>query len=329
MKRILLLITAALFMGAAFFLSQQAEAGSCCGGGAATALVLPRDGQAMIETSFDIEKYDGFWTVDGKYQPDQPGTNLRQYRLNMGYALRIAPRWQASASIPYVWNVNKYQDGRTTRVSDFGDSQFSLWYEAVDTAMCRLGWDSLSPADFVPAATFGLSLTVPTGVSSYDGVASDDITGRGFYRLDGNVLLDKTIYPLSASLFLSYGKHLERPVNREIDYVEPYHKKLGDRAVGTFSMSYVTHVDLNDSRHTITYTAALSEVWEGKGTYNGNRDPTTGLEKTSIAGTVAWSTLDRVWTVKTTWNHSIKSDNWGRNTPASDIYSIGVSYVFK
>jgi len=321
------LILAALFTGAALFPSSEALAGSCCGGGAAAALVLPKSAHSMIDTSLDQEKYDGSWSKDGAYHPDQPGTNTRQYRLNLGYALRLAPRWQASASVPYVWNINKYS-GASSRYKDIGDATFSLWYEAFDSAMCR--WKSFELEDLAPAATFGLSLLVPTGVSPYDGVKSSfDITGRGFYRLDGNVLLDKTIYPWSASLFLSYGTYIERPVNREYgEYVEPYHKKLGARTAGTLSLSYSGYLDVLETRRALTYTMTLADVREGEGTINGERDASSGLRKSTVGGTISCATLDKVWTLKATWNHSLKSDGWGSNIPASDIYSLGVTHVF-
>jgi len=322
------LIGAALLAGAACLFSSTAWAGSCCGGGAAAALILPRFAQSMVDTSFDVEKYDGFWTKDGRYQHDQPGTDLTQYRLNLGYALRLAPRWQASAVIPYVWNVNTYPNN-TSRHDGIGDTALSVWYEAFNSTMCRLGWSDISLSDLVPAATFGLSLTVPTGVSPYDGVQNDDITGRGFYRLDANMLLDKTVYPWSASLFLGYGKHFERPVNREVDYVKPYRKQLGDRAAGTLAISYETLIDTSTSRKRLTYTGAFNAVWEGEGTIDGERDSTSGMKKSSIAGTVAWSTLEREWVVKMTWNHTIKRSGWGENFPASDIYSLGVTHAFR
>jgi len=329
MKYLFPLICAALVMGAAYSSPPPAWAGSCCGGGAATALVLPKGAQAMIDTSFDYEQYDGAWAMDDTYLHQEQGTDQRQYRLNLGYALRLAPRWQTSVAVPYVWNINDSRT-RSSRSSGLGDTMFSLWYEAFDSPMCRVGGD-LSLEDLVPAATFGLSLTFPTGISPYDDAESSyDITGRGFYRLDANMLLDKTIFPWSASLFLSYGTHKERPVNREYGrYVEPYRKKLGDRAAGTLAISYVQYIDLAETRKIVTYTVSASEVWEGKGTAYGDRDQDSGLKKTTVAGTLAFSTLDRVWTLKTTWNHSLMEYGWGRNTPASDIYSLGVTYVFK
>lgn len=321
---------AVLFSGAAYFSVPQALAGSCCGGGQAAALILPKFAQSMVDVSVDWEKYDGFWTQDGRYLRDQPGTNLNQYRLNLGYAIRLAPRWQASVSIPYVWNKNVYS-GLSSRSEGVGDAALSLWYEAFDSIMCRWGWTSIELTDLKPAATFGVSLTVPTGVSPYDDAKSSfDITGRGFYRIDGNVLLDKTIYPVSASLFLSYGTYVERPVNREYgEYVQPYRKKLGDRAAGTLAISYETLIDLLQSRNRLTYTAAFSEIYEAEGMINGERDPTSGFRKSAIIGTLAWSTLERLWMAKLTWNHSIKSNGWGSNFPASDIYSIGVTRVFE
>ncbi len=332
MKRSFFIATAsALILGAACLIVSPAFAGSCCGGSAAVALILPKFGQSMVDTSVDMEKYNGFWKKNGTYQHDQPGTDYRQYRLNLGYALRLAPRWQASIAVPYVWNVNKFQN-KTSRVNGLGDTAMSLWYEASSSPMCRMGWGDLGLSDLVPSATVGLALTIPTGISPYDGVMdSSDITGRGFYRLDANVLLDKTIYPWSYSLFLSYGKHLERRVNREYDsYPAPYRKNLGDRAVGTLAVSYETLFDASASRNRLTYTASFSEVWEDEGTYNGSRESTTGLQKSSVAGTIAWSTLKRDWLVKATWNHSINaSGDWGSNTVASDVYSLGVTRVFE
>ncbi len=327
MKKLCFEILAALLGGAALFFPCPAPAGSCCGGGAAATLILPKYARAMVDTSFDMEQYDGYWSKNGTYYRDQPGMDLRQYRLNLGYALRLAPKWQASVAVPYVWNVNRYPNG-TSRVDGLGDTAFSIWYEAFSAPMCRLGWTDMGWDDLVPAATFGLSLTVPTGVSPYDGVKSDDITGRGFYRLDANMLLDKTIYPLSVSLLLGYGKHFERPVDREVDYVQPYRKQLGDRTIGTFAVSYETLFDAMHARNRMTYTASLSGVREGESTINGTRDPASGFEKDSIAGTAAWSTLERTWSVKGTWSHTLKKSGWGENFPASDIYTLGVTHVF-
>ena len=65
-----------------------------------------------------------------------------------------------------------------------GDMTLGLTYEAFDGIKCI--WKVRDWRDLIPAAYFGVALTVPTGISPYDDVANNfDITGRGFYRLDG------------------------------------------------------------------------------------------------------------------------------------------------
>ena len=316
--------TAALLLGVATLCASQAWAASCCGGGSASSLILPKFSTSMIDASFNMEKYDGFWNKDGKYIPDPPGSDLRQYRLSLGYAHRLAANWQASVVVPYVWNDNKYS-GLTSGTEGVGDASLNIFYEAFDSIMCTYKVESIE--DLKPASYFGVSLTIPTGISPYDDVSSSfDITGRGFYRLDGIALFDKTVYPWNASLLLSYGTHLERPVDREYGkYVEPYHKRLGDRALGTLSFGYTQFLKGLD---TMTYTAAYSDLWEGEGTINGERDPTTGLRKKSVSGTIAYATAEKNWIIKGSWGHTIKQDGWGENFPATDIFTIGVSHVF-
>ena len=130
-KHIFTIVYAALFMGAACLFNSSAWAGSCCGGGGGTTLLLPKFYGSMLDLSFDLEKYDGFWDQHGKYTQDPPGSDLRQYRLNVGYAQRLAERWQASISVPYVWNDNTYS-GLSSRTDGLGDTTLNLWYEAVD-----------------------------------------------------------------------------------------------------------------------------------------------------------------------------------------------------
>lgn len=319
------LICAALFTGAAVFPAPPALAGSCCGGGAAASLVLPKFSQGMYDVSMDVEKYHGYWNAEGDYKPDPPGSDLRQYRLNAGYAMRLAPRWQASIAVPSVWNENKYS-GLTSRTEGFGDTTVNLWYETFDGVKCV--WKVRELEDAVPAVYLGTSLTLPTGVSPYDNVKSSfDVTGRGFYRVDGNVLIDKTIYPWSASLLLSYGRYLERPVDREYgNYVEPYRKELGDRALGSATFSYISFLE---SRDMVTYTVGFSSLNEAEGTINGVRNQASGFHKDSVSGTIAYSTMDRDWIYKFTWGHAIREDGWGKDFPTTDIYTIGVSHGFR
>jgi hypothetical protein len=316
---------AVLFTGAACLYAPTAWAGSCCGGGAAATLVLPKFSRGMVDVSMDMEQYNGFWNQDGKYTHDAPGSDLRQYRLNLGYAHRLASRWQASVAIPYVWNDNKYS-GLTSSSDGIGDTTVNLWYETFDGVKCV--WKVRSTEDLMPAVYLGTSLTIPTGISPYDNVQSSfDVTGRGFYRLDGNVLVDKTIYPWSASIGMSYGQYIERPVDREYgNYVDPYHKKLGDRTLGTVAFSYIYFLE---SRDMLTYTASFAYLNEAEGTVNGDRDTTSGFRKESVAGTIAYSSMDRDWIYKFTWSHAVREDGWGMNFPTTDIYTIGVSHGFR
>ena len=316
---------AAFFLGAANLTGQPASAASCCGGGSASSLILPKFSQSIVDASLSIEKYDGFWNKEGKYIQDPPGSDLRQYRLSLGYAHRLAANWQASIVAPYIWNDNRYS-GLSSRTEGVGDTSLSIFYEAFDSIMCTYKVEDIE--DLKPASYFGASLTIPTGISPYDDVESSfDITGRGFYRLDGIALFDKTIYPWNASLLLSYGTHLERPVNREYGkYVEPYHKRLGDRALCSLSCGYTQFLKEQD---TVTYTASYSDLWEAEGTINGKKDPTTGLRKKSVSGTIAYATAEKDWIIKGSWGHAIRQDGWGENFPATDTFTVGVSHVFQ
>lgn len=318
-------IFAALIMGAALLSPPTIWAGSCCGGGAATNMILPKYAHGMIDLSFDVEIYDGFWNQKGKWTPDPPGSDLRQYRVNTGYAQRLASRWQASIAIPYVWNDNIYS-GLSSQTNGLGDTSLNLWYEAVDDTSA---WKIRSIEDLTPSVLIGPSLLVPTGISPYDDVHSSfDVTGRGFYRIDGNLYIDKTLHPWDASLSLSYGTYIERPVNREYGKdVEPYHKKLGDRTSASFSLSYIYYFGTGGD--TLTGTASFSYLNEADGTIDGVRDPTSGFRKEAVGGTIAYSSTDHDWSVRACWSHAIRQDGWGENFPTTDIYTLGVRYVFR
>jgi hypothetical protein len=324
-ERNLTMLIAALFAGAAFLSSGTASAGSCCGGGGGTALLLPKYSQAMMDVSFDMEKYDGFWNRDGKYTPDPAGSDLRQYRLNFGYARRLASRWQASIVVPYVWNDNTYSD-LSSRTDGLGDTTLNLWHEALDD---RSAWKIRTLKDLTPSVTVGPSLLVPAGTSPYDDVSSSfDVTGRGFYRLDGNILLSKTLHPWSAAVSLSYGTHLERSINREYGkYVEPYRKRLGDRSSAAVSLSYIYYV--GSGGDALTGTASLSQLREADATINGARDNSSGFRKDAVAGAIAYSSTDHDWSIRAAWSHAVKKDGWGENFPTTDIYTLGVSYAFR
>lgn len=311
------------FISAAFI--SPAQAASCCGGGTATSLILPKFSRAMLDASIDYEHYDGFWDTNGNWTEDPLGSNLNQYRLNLGYAHRLNPNWQASVTLPYVWNQNQYAS-LERNTSGIGDGAVSLWYEAFDKIACV--WDVRTWRDLLPAVYLGGSLKVPTGTSPYDDVVDNfDITGRGFYRLDASILIDKTIYPWTLTVGASYGKYLERPVNREFGtYVEPYRKQLGDRFNSVLSLGYTYFTDEMES---LTGTLAYAYLEEDEGKIDGVIDTTSGFRKQSIAATLAWATDDRDWITKLTWSHAPSRDGWGRNFPTTDIITVGVSHVFR
>lgn len=311
--------SAAVF-SVALLLSKSLFAASCCGGGSASSLILPKFGQQMFDLSLDLENYDGFWNSDATHVEDPPGSSLNQTRLNFGAGFRLSSNWQASVVLPYVWNDNQYA-GFTTATNGVGDTIASIWYEAFDEITCVYKVNSIS--DLKPSIYYGLSMTLPTGVSPYGDVKNSfDITGRGFYRLDASLLLDKTVFPWNATFQYSYGVYLERPVNREYgNYVEPYDKNLGDRSLLMLSFGYS---DQTEKLGTITYTLAYSELEEKAGEIDGHLDPTGGLEKTSLAFTVAFANFDKDWIYKLTYNKATD----GKNFPATDILSIGVSHVY-
>jgi len=245
--------------------------------------------------------------------------------LNLGYGQRFSPRWQASVAIPYVWNDNVYS-GFSSRTNGLGDMTMNLWFEALDDVTA---WKVRGIKDMTPSVLIGPSILIPTGISPYDDVKSSfDVTGRGFYRIDGNVIITKTIHPWTASLSLAYGAYLEREVNREYgNYVEPYRKNLGNRAYASLSLGYIYY--LGTGGDTLTGTASLSQIREGDTTINGVQDPLSGFKKTSVGGSLAYSSTDHDWSVRLSLNHAIMFDGWGNNFPTTDIYTLGVSYGFR
>lgn len=318
--------TAMLVAGIALgFYQQSSWAASCCGGGGSTSLVLPKFSRSMLDVSLDYEQYDGFWDNDGNWKQDPPGSDLNQYRMNFGYAHRLSENWQASVSIPYAWNRNQYAS-LERNTDGLGDTTLSFWYESFEKITCV--WDVVTWEDLLPAVYWGGALTVPTGTSPYDDVEDNfDITGRGAYRFDLSVLVEKTIYPWNASFNASYGKYLERSVNREYGtHVEPYDKQLGDRINATLSLGY-TH--FTDQMNSLTTTVSYTYLEEEESEIDGVTDPTSGFQKESIALALAWATADRNWITTVTWSHAPKSDDWGVNFPSTDILTVGLTHVLR
>lgn len=186
-----------------------------------------------------------------------------------------------------------------------------------------------SVRDLTPSVRLGVSLLLPTGYSPYDKVDSSfDVTGRGFYRLDGNLMIEKTIHPWALALAASYGTYFERSVNREYGkYVEPYHKQLGNRTSASLSLgcSFV----LDASGDTLTPTASYAYLKEDDDSFDGVNDPGSGFQKQSLGGCLTFSGTDRDWSVRASWNHAVRESGWGKNFPTTDIVSVGVRYVFR
>ncbi len=324
-KSILKILCVAFLAGAACFSPAPTFAGSCCGGGAGLNLIVPKYARSLIDASFDMERYDGFWSQNGEHISDPPGSDLRQYRFNLGYARRFFQRWQASLVVPYVWNQNQYS-GLSSRCDGLGDATLNLWYELLeDTSV----WRIRSLSDLIPSVNIGPALVIPTGISPYDDIkGSFDVTGRGFYRIEGNLLVEKTLQPWIVSVLFSYGWYVERSINREYGkYVEPYRKQLGDRTFGSLSLGY--NYFLGSGGHTLTGTVSLSFLQEAEERVNGNVDPSSGFRKTALGGSLAYSSFDHDWSIRLSWSHAIQAEGWGKNFPTTDIFSIGVRYAFR
>jgi len=315
-------MTVALLISFAGLSASPLWAASCCGGGGGAALLLPSFYRNMVDLSFDFERYDGYWKLDGEYVHEPQGD---QSRVNVGFAHRLTPRWQTSLSVPYVWNDNQYGNG-STQSSGIGDTTLSLWYEALDD---KSAWKIRTLQDLMPAITIGPALIIPTGISPYDDKQSSfETTGLGFYRLDGNVLISKTWHPWTASVTLAYGTYIERPVNRDYGKdVEPFHKKLGDRSSASTSLGYIYYI--GSAGDTLTGTVSFSALWQDEETYDDKPREGSSFRKEAFGAGLAYSSTDRDWVLRGAWSHSVRRDGWGNSFPTTDIFTVGVNYGFR
>ena len=76
-------------------------------------------------------------------------------------------------------------------------------------------------------------------------------------------------------------------------------------------------------------TATYAYLHEDDVRYDGDRDPDSGFSKQSLGGSLAYSSTDHDWGLRIGWNHAMQQDGWGKNFPTTDIYSVGVRYVFR
>ena len=325
--RSLLLVTgfAALLVGAALFTPAAARAASCCGGSSASSLVVPKSARALVDISTDLEIYDGYWNQTGDYTSDPPQSDLRQYRLNLGYGQRFFQKWQAGFTLPYVWNENNYS-GLSTSSQGLGDAGLFLWYDLLEEPPL---WRAQGAEVLLPTVTVGAALLLPTGISPYDSEESSfDITGRGFYRLDGNVIIDKTLQAWNTTLNLGYGAYLERPINQEYGKaVDPYRKQLGNRFSASASIGYRYFVGTGGDA--LTGTIGYAWLNEAEARIDGVKDRSSSFRKQALSGAVAYSSVDSDWSVRGAWSHALRKDGWGENFPVTDIFTLGVRYVFR
>lgn len=308
-----------------FLIAQPAHAGSCCGGGTAAALLMPKSAKAMLAASGEIEKYDGYFDRSGRYLKDPPGSDLRQYRFNLGAAYRLAERWQASFASGYVFNSNRYSS-LVSNVGGPADSLLALTYETFDNIRCV--WRVRQWKDMIPAVYLGAQVVLPTGISPYDHVKSSfDITGRGFYRAEGKLVVEKTVYPFTLAVTALYGTHFTRPVNRDYGlYVEPYRKRLGDRSTATAALSYSY---FTNSMASLTLTFNYVFLYEADATINGIVEKTSGFYRHLFGAALAWASPERELVYTLAYNPAIQTAGLQSNFPATHLFSIGVNYVLR
>lgn len=301
-----------------------ANAASCCGGGGATNLILPKFASARVDVAAEHERFDGFWNGEGDYRSDPAGADLSQWRVNLGLAQRLAQHWQGSLNLPLVWNDNTYP-GVSASDKGLGDLSLGVWYEAFEHAMCVYQVESLS--DLQPTVYFGSTLTLPTGYSAYsDGVSSSfATTGKGFYRLDANLIVEKSVYPWSLTFQGAYGRYLKRSINQEYDQpVQPYKKQPGDRRSASIAFGYTHFMESLDA---INATVSANYLDESAARIDSVRDDLSDWSKKSLGLSLAYTSPDMRWIYKASWNHAMKRSGWGENTPVSDVFALGVSHV--
>jgi hypothetical protein len=318
------LLLRALALAAALAASPAARAASCCGGGGGGGVVLPRAAWWMVDVAADYERYDGFWDGSGSYFPDPAGTRLQQWRATLSLAGRLFPGASASLSLPWAWNANRFT-GIDSHTSGPGDTTLAFWWEALDE---KTAWRMRDLSDLVPNLTIGPSLTIPTGVSPYDEVENSfDVTGRGFYRLDGNLQVDKGYRAFSAALAFSYGFHFARPVNRFYGkLVEPFRRNLGDRLSASATLGY--RYVLRAAGDSVTANLTYAFVHEGEGVKDGAPDPTFAMRKHSLGASFTYASTDHPWSARASWTHAFQRAGWGENFPVTDVVSLGVRYAY-
>ncbi len=301
--------------------SNTTFAASCCGGGAGSGAILPKFNYFMWDIGYSHESFDGFWDQQKNYKGDPVGSDLKQTRLNLSYAQRLSDDWQMNVFMPLIHNQNNYSQN-TSNTYGLGDMSIGVQYETFESVTCVYkinSWASLKPSVYL-----GATLTIPTGISAYSDRINNnqDITGRGFYRLDANILIEKTVYPYSVAWQSSYGQHFSRPINEEVGQpIESYQKKLGERTNHSLSFSYtlfLPHLAMLSS------TLSYSKLEEAMTENDGINDTASGLNKDSLALNFAHTSGARDWIIKLGFNQSVS----GKQIPKTTVLNLGVSHVY-
>jgi hypothetical protein len=314
-------------VGISLALPARGWGGSCCGGGGGATLILPKTARTAASLTTAWEQYDGYYDQGGTWRPDPPGSDLAQYRLSLALAQRFGTDWQASVNLPYVWNRNRYA-AVDSATDGLGDTSVAVTYETFSSPTCVTRITRLK--DLAPSVYLSGGLLIPTGVSPYDEVNNSfDITGRGFYRADLNLLADKTIFPWTVTLSGGVGHHFERQVNREYgSYVEPYSKQLGNTANGALAVGYTWDLPWEvTTGMTLITTVSYSQRWEGEATIDGVKDESSGLRKRDMGISATVLSFGDDWAVNLGYVTSRPASGWGRNCPATDVFTLGVRHV--
>lgn len=310
----------AAFVGFLTLPSSTVLAASCCGGGAGTSVILPKFNDMMVEANSAYEQFDGNWNPDGHYVEEVDGQDLNELTTTISMAKRLHDHWQFSLNLPYTRHDNQYS-GESGNSGGLGDTSMSIWYEAFENVTCvyRIaGWESLKPSIYI-----GGQLTVPTGKSRYSDRVdrSEEITGRGFYRFDSQVMVEKTIYPWSLSVTWMYGKYLERPVNQEYGRdIEPYDKQLGDRHSLSSSLGYTWFAK---DMSMVTLSTSYTDLSEGASSIDGDRNEDDAFQKISTGLNLTYTSPRRDWFAKLGYSQAER----GTRTPRSSAINLGVGYV--
>ena len=288
-------------------------------------MILPKFAKYLLDFSLDHEKYEGYWNYLGLHKSDPAGSDLRQLRMNLGSAFRLHDNIQSFAVIPYIININQYT-GIKSNTYGAGDITIGVNFEAFDDIRCV--YRVLSFNDIIPAAYFGLKLTIPTGLSPYDKVENSfDITGLGFYTASFTVLLDKTIKSYNFTLSGSYSINAERPVNREYGrYVEPYSVQPGGKLNFSASTGYTFAFDSMDS---LTFTLGYSYIMESLWKINNVENVFSGFYKHALSAGLAFSSADQNHIIKIMNTINLPLTGWGMNKPTSYTTTLEYSYVIR